>query len=85
MSKSPKEPTESEVMRSAILGAGITRKGYPVAKKCWEVLLPMVASLEALWPDDPGEVEGFVRRILGVLVVRKQFAAALRAKRRAGR
>lgn len=90
--KKPKEPTTSEVMRSALLGAGITKKGFPAAKRLWTALLPEIEHLEETWPENDGrpgwkptEIEDFVRRVVGVIVVRRQFAAALRAKRRTSR
>lgn len=82
-----KEPTPDEVMNEAIKGAGFTKSGEPAARNIWRELLPIVEQMEkeahALGvPANEAEqgIEIALRRIIGGILARHRYTAALRVK-----
>lgn len=82
-----KEPTPDEVMNEAIRGAGFTKSGESAARNVWRELLPIVERMEqeahALGiPENEAEqgIEIALRRIIGGILARHRYAAALRVK-----
>lgn len=74
-------------MNEALRGAGITQKGMPIARNLWRgieddveivrcaLIAGGVSELAA-----EAETDGFVGRIVGAILARDRYAAAMKAK-----
>ena len=87
-----REPTPAEIMTEALKGAGFTRAGMPMAKKLWVDLFQAVRPVELAYAElgidtlkAESEVDATVKRVLGALLARHRYAAALKGNLNKGR